>query len=93
MRLYTPGLPSDYARHVIDQGFVGLPRAVYDAEELDAATRDTPEGEITPPEKLLEPTDVAECCEFRATCRGCPVRPECLSYALNGGAPTYAGGF
>ncbi len=65
MRLYTPGLPTDYARHVIDQGFVGLPRAVYDAEELDAATRDTPEGEITPPEKLPEPTDVGEYCEFR----------------------------
>jgi hypothetical protein len=65
MRLYTPGLPTDYARHVIDQGFVGLPRAVHDAEELDAATRDTPEGEITPPEKLPEPTDVVEYCEFR----------------------------
>ena len=65
MRLYTPGLPTDYARQVIDQGFVGRPRAVYDAEELDAATRDTPEGEITPPEKLPEPTDVVEYCEFR----------------------------
>jgi hypothetical protein len=65
MRLYTPGLPTDYARHVIDQGFVGLPRAVYGAEELDAATRDTPEGEIAPPKKLPEPTDVVEYCEFR----------------------------
>jgi hypothetical protein len=66
MRLYTPGLPTDYARHVIDQGFVGLRRPVSDAEELDAAaTRDTPEGDITPPEKLPEPTHVAECCEFR----------------------------
>ena len=65
MRLYTPGLPTDYARQVIDQGFVGRPRAVYDAEELDAATRDTPEGEITPPKKLPEPTDVVEYCEFR----------------------------
>jgi hypothetical protein len=65
MRLYTPGLPTDYARHVIDHGFVGLPRAVYDAEELDAATRDMPEREVTPREKLPEPIDVAEYCEFR----------------------------
>ena len=63
MRLYTPGLPTDYARHVIDHGFVG--RAVYDVEELDAATRDIPEGEITPSEKLPEPIAVAEHCEFR----------------------------
>jgi hypothetical protein len=65
MMLYTPGLPADYARHVIDHGFVGLPRAVYDAEELDVATRDMPEGEVTPREKLPEPIDVAEYCEFR----------------------------
>ena len=63
MRLYTPGLPTDYARHVIDHGFVG--QAVYDVEELDAATRNTPEGEITPPEQPPEPIAVAEYCEFR----------------------------
>src|SRR6476660_1923473 len=65
MRLYTPGLPTDYARHVIDHGFVGLPRAVYDAEELDVATRDMRDGEVTPREKLPDPIDVAEYCEFR----------------------------
>jgi hypothetical protein len=63
MRLYTPGLPTDYARHVIDHGFVG--RAIYDVEGLDAATRDTADGVITPPEKLPGPIAVAEYCEFR----------------------------
>jgi hypothetical protein len=65
MRLYTPGVSTDYSRYVIDHGFVGLPRATYDSEELDAATRNTPEGELTPYEKPFEPTDVAEYCEFR----------------------------
>jgi hypothetical protein len=64
MRLYTPGLPTAYARHVIDHGFVG--RTVYEVEALDAATRDAPDGEITSPEKLhSEPIAVAEHCEFR----------------------------
>jgi WhiB family transcriptional regulator, redox-sensing transcriptional regulator len=29
---------------------------------------------------------------LRTTCRVCPVRPECLQFALDGGAPSYAGG-
>lgn len=53
---------TEYARFVIDKGFVGVPHTLYDPDELDAARAKTPEGQFTVPP---EPIEVVEYCEFR----------------------------
>lgn len=78
MRVYM-GVPTDYARRIIHQGFVGVPSTARDADAVAAVARVHPEafpGGIAGPvsaeqleaqERLLEevPTRVEEHCEFR----------------------------
>jgi hypothetical protein len=62
MKLYTAA-STEYARHVIDRGFAGMWRDVYDPDELDEARRRTPEGQ--PVTDLPNPIDTKPYCEFR----------------------------
>lgn len=64
MRLYRTAT-TDYARHVIDEGFVGVRRSMYEPEALAAAIAETPEGQVTDRGELPEPIDVEEWVEFR----------------------------
>lgn len=66
MRLYMPAA-TEYARYVIDNGFVGIPTPMYDSDELEAAGHGSPRtyrsGEAMPP--LPEPKEWKEWCIFR----------------------------
>jgi hypothetical protein len=52
---------------VVESGFVDKPEAHYDPNQPAAATRLTPEGMATPPERLPEPTSIEQTYAFRET--------------------------
>ena len=60
-------VPTDYALEVVRSGFIDRPEAHYDPEELAAAKRLTPEGTVTPPERLPKPSGIEQTCAFRET--------------------------